>query len=37
MKIQKKKKFLGGEGGSGWGVRFWGGGRVDVYGEVKLL
>ena len=37
MKIQKKK-LGGGEGGSGWGVRVGGGGgRVDVYGEVKLL
>ena len=49
MKIQKKKFGRGGGGGwvrggggggggSGWeGVRFEGGGRVDVYGEVKLL
>ena len=33
MKIQKKKIWgRGGGGGSGWG-----GVRVDVYGEVKLL
>ena len=38
MKIQKKNYFffLGGGGGSGWGVGF-GGFRVDVNGEVKLL
>ena len=41
MKIQKKKNL----GGGGWvgegfglgGVSGWGGVRVDVYGEVKLL
>ena len=36
MKIQKKKKFLGG-GGSGRGGGRVGGVRVDVNGEVKFL
>ena len=38
MKIQKKKNFGGGDGGSGEGS-VWGGGgvRVDVIEEVKFL
>ena len=39
MKIQKKIYifFFWGGGGRVGGVGFWGGGRVDVNGEVKLL
>ena len=36
MKIQKKN-LGGGGGGGGGGGRVWGGVRVDVNGEVKLL
>ena len=37
VKIQKKKFFFGGGGGVGLGGSWWGGFRVDVNGEVKLM
>ena len=37
MKIQKKKIFWGGVGGSVGGVRLGGGVRVDVNEELKFL